>query len=556
MGPYVPGQTMSSKPRGIKEGPEGTYARALYKAMGLDDADLSRPLIGVINSFSELCPGHFHLRKLTENVKAGVKHAGGTPLETGLPAVCDGIAQGPGMRYVLPLREIVAASVEIMIGAHSLDAAVILASCDKILPGAVMGALRTGRPFALVTGGLMETADGGLVASDIKEAIGRYQRGEIDESELKEIENSISACTGVCNMMGTANTMAVVAEAAGWSMPGNATAGALDPALDAIAREAGTCAVKMVEEGRNTTGSLDKKVFEDLIQIVQAIGGSTNAVLHIPAIAHEVGIELDADDFDRLGKTTPLLGKYKPSSSLNVSDFGRAGGVGALLRELSGLVDLERRTVTGSSLGENYPDGTRDTSVLRPFSDPISPEGGIVVLKGSLAPDGAVLKSSGMDPLIIGHEGPAVVFDSEEEVRRYFSQGRARPGDVLVIRYEGPRGGPGMRELSLPAAMLVGAGLAETTAMITDGRFSGATRGPCIGHVCPEAALGGPIAVAQNGDRIRVDIPERRIDLLVPEEEISARLKEWSAPQPRIKRGFLGLYATRVAPASRGAILE
>lgn len=544
-------------PRGIKSGPEGTYARALYKAMGLSDSDLSKPLVGVLNSFSELCPGHFHLRKLADFVKEGIRQAGATPLECGIPAVCDGIAQGPGMHYVLPLREAIAASVELMIGAHGLDAVVVLASCDKIIPGAAMGVLRSGVPFAFVTGGLMQTDSSGLAASDIKEAIGKYQRGQLDEAGLKDIENTICARPGVCNMMGTANTMAVIVEASGWSIPGNATIAASGAGIEATAKQAGISIVKMLEQGFGPRDQIDRRTFEDMIRVVQAVGGSTNTTLHIPAMAYEMGIEITADDFDNIGRKTPLLGKFKPSSDLHVSDFGRAGGVGALLNELSAIVDLGRRSITGKTLAENYPGGgTLIPEILRPFSNPLSGEGGIVVLKGSLAPEGAVLKVSGIASSMMFHEGPAVVFESEESVREYFSSNKVNRGDVLVIRNEGPRGGPGMRELSIPAAMLVGAGLADSTAMITDGRFSGATRGPCIGHVCPEAELGGPIASVRNGDRIRIDVNNRRLDILVSENEIRQRLKNRKPPASKFRSGFLKLYAERVSPAWKGAIFD
>ncbi|UCC88452.1 MAG: dihydroxy-acid dehydratase, partial [Anaerolineales bacterium] len=406
-------------------------------------------------------------------------------------------------------------------------------------------------------------ASGAMVASDIKEAIGRRQRGEINESELKEIENSIRACAGVCNMMGTANTMGVAVEAAGLSLPGNATleatearSGAANRTLLSMASLAGRNVVDSLQAGLTFRQVLTPAALHNLVTVVQAIGGSTNLVLHLAALATELGHELTFEDWDRIGRSTPLVARFKPASPYSVSDFGRAGGVPALLKVLSPLLDLNLPTAYGSTLAHV----AAQAEILRPeiiraLDDPLAPTGGIANLTGSLAPEGALVKVSGVHPSMMHHVGPARVFDGEEEVQECLLGGRVQAGDVLVVRYEGPRGGPGMRELSLPAAILVGMGLADSVAIVTDGRFSGATRGPCVGYICPEAALGGPLAVVQEGDLIEIDIPARRLELLVPPEIMQHRLGGWRPREPALTTGFLGMYARGVGPANRGAVM-
>jgi dihydroxy-acid dehydratase len=544
----------------------GAYARGLYHACGVDDVE-DKPLIGIANSWNDLVPGHVHLSRVAEVVKDGVGAAGGVPLAFNTIALCDGICQGQGMHAVLPSREVIAASVELTARAYGFDALVCLASCDKILPGMLMAAARLDLPTVFVTGGLM--AEGQwqgqrVVTSDVKEAIGRANRGEITTDELHEIEHAACPGPGVCNMMGTANTMCVIVEAAGLSLPGNATAEATEPRshdvnpdLLALASAAGRRAVECLASGVTFRNVVTLTTLRNLVAVVQAIGGSTNLVLHLIALSTELGYQLGLDDWDRIGRETPLLAKFKPASPHSASDFGRAGGVPALLKMLSPLIDLNVLTAYGSKLAQVAAQAeVRQPEIIRPLDDPLAPTGGIVVLHGNLAPEGAVVKASGVHPTMMRHVGPARVFDCEEDVQRCLLGGRVHPGDVLVVRYEGPRGGPGMRELSLPAAILVGMRLADSVAMVTDGRFSGATRGPCVGHVCPEAALGGPLAALRDGDVIEIDIPQCVLNVRLSDDELRARLDEWVPPSKEIPPGFLRLYADNVGPASQGAMLR
>jgi len=466
----------------------------------------------------------------------------------------------------LPSRDVIAASVELTARAYGFDALVCLASCDKILPGMLMAAARLDLPTIFVTGGLM--AEGQwqgqrVVTSDVKEAIGRANRGEITSDELHEIEWAACPGPGVCNMMGTANTTCVVVEAAGLSLPGNATTAATEPVsrdvnpdLLALASTAGRHAVECLASGVTFHRVVTPTTLRNLVAVVQAIGGSTNLVLHLMALATALGYQITLDDWDRIGQETPLLAKFKPASPHSVSDFGRAGGVPALLKMLSPLLDLNTSTAYGSKLAQVAAQAeVRRPEIIRSLNDPLAPTGGIVVLRGNLAPEGAVVKASGVHPTMMCHVGPARVFDCEEDVQECLLGGRVHSGDVLVVRYEGPRGGPGMRELSLPAAILVGMGLADSVAMVTDGRFSGATRGPCVGHICPEAALGGPLAALRNGDVIEIDIPNRALNVRLSDDELRARLDEWAPPSKEIPLGFLRLYADHIGPASLGAVL-
>ncbi len=543
----------------------GAYARGLYHACGVDDAG-DKPLIGIANSWNDLVPGHVHLNRVAEAVKEGVRAAGGVPLAFNTIALCDGICQGRGMHAVLPSRDVIAASVELTTRAYGFDALVCLASCDKIIPGMLMAAARLDLATVFVTGGLM--AEGHwqgqrVVTSDVKEAIGRANRGEITSDKLHEIEWAACPSPGVCNMMGTANTMCVVVEAAGLSLPGNATTAAtepvsrdVNPSLLTLASTAGRHAVECLASGVTFRRVVTPTALRNLVTVVQAIGGSTNLVLHLMALATELGYQITLDDWDRIGQETPLLAKFKPASPHSVSDFGRAGGVPALLKMLSPLLDLNTSTAYGSKLVQVAAQAeVRKPEIIRSLDDPLAPTGGIVVLRGNLAPEGAVVKASGVHPTMMCHVGPARVFECEEDIQECLLGGRVHPGDVLVVRYEGPRGGPGMRELSLPAAILVGMGLADSVAMVTDGRFSGATRGPCVGHICPEAALGGPLAALRNGDVIEIDIPNRALNVRLSDDELRARLDEWVPPSKEIPLGFLRLYADHVGPASLGAVL-
>jgi len=608
----------------------GAYARGLYHACGLDDVE-GRPLVGIANSWNELNPGHIHLDRVAEAVKDGVRAAGGVPLTFHTIAPCDGICQGPGMHAILPSREVIAASVELTARAYGFDALVCLASCDKIVPGMLMAAARLDLPTLFVTGGLMaegEWRGQRVVTSDVKEAIGRANRGEITLDELDQIERAACPGPGVCNMMGTANTMCVVVEAAGLSLPGNATVAALtqpasaegpclvrttvrtgaagllsggsgngtgpgtppapagqqsgstcdvnppptppapagqqsgrdwdvNPDLLALASAAGQAAVRALATGVTFRDVVTPATLRNLVAVVQAIGGSTNLVLHLNALAAELGYALTLDDWDHLGQCTPLLAKFKPASPHTVSDFGRAGGVPALLHVLAPLLDLSAPTAYGTPLAQVAAGAAvRDPRIIHPLDGPLAPTGGIVVLHGNLAPEGAIVKASGVHPAMMHHAGPVRVFDCEEDVQECLLGGRVQPGDVLVVRYEGPRGGPGMRELSLPAAILVGMGLADSVAMVTDGRFSGATRGPCVGYVCPEAMMGGPLAALRDGDVVEIDIPGRSLNVHMSKGELRARLEKWESPAREIPPGFLRLYASHVGPASRGAVLE
>ena len=500
----------------------GGIPARLYRSMGYSDADFQKPLIGIVNSWSEVDPGHFHLRTLAEWVKEGVREAGGTPAEFNTVAPCDGILQGAGMYASLPLRDVIAASVELMCLGNRFDGVVMLCSCDKIVPGMLMAAARLDLPTVFVTGGPMApgrvTDAGGepreVILSDVKEAMGRYKAGLISEEQFYEIECQACGGPGACAFMGTANTMNAVVETLGLSLPLCATMPALDPAREELCRASGRRIVELVREGLRAGRMLTQSSLENAVRMCLALGGSTNAVLHLPAIAAEasgpsvaaecigaecVGAEsvlaadgaqcsINQDTFDRLGRETPLIARFAPAGRLTVVDLHAAGGIPAALSVLAPLLDLSVPTVSGQTLGE-IAAGARvlREDVVHPLDAPLAPQGGIAVLYGSLAPQGAVVKQSAVSPAMLQHRGPARVFESEDEVRDSLMSRGIRPGDVLVIRNEGPAGGPGMRELSIPAGMLVGLGLGDSVAMITDGRYSGATRGPCIGHVCPEA---------------------------------------------------------------------
>ncbi|MBI4833043.1 MAG: dihydroxy-acid dehydratase, partial [Candidatus Lindowbacteria bacterium] len=522
--------------------PDDTYRRALYKAAGYSDEDLKKPLIAVANSWSEMNPGHRHLRETAERVKEGIWEAGGMPAEFNTIGPCDGIAQGRGMRYVLPSRDVVAASIELMAGAHRADGLVLIGSCDKIIPGMLMAALRLDIPSIFFTGGIMQPR-GDMVTCDIKEAIGKFVAGKLTRKEFGEIESSTCASLGVCNMMGTASTMCCLLEVLGLALPGTATVAAVDPVRARMARDAGKQIVKLVRRKARPSTLLTGASFENAIRTLLSFGGSTNAVLHLPAIAAEMGIELPLGEFDRLSRSTPLLCKFKPASTFNLLDFHEAGGVPALMKELSPLLHLDQMTVSGKTLKQIARTAkVMAREVIAPLDRPLAEEGGIAILYGNLAPEGAVVKASGVSRKMMVHEGPAVIFECEEDVREHLIRRRVKAGSVLVIRYEGPRGGPGMREMSIPAAMLAGMGMGDSVAMVTDGRYSGATRGPCIGHVSPEAAQGGPLAIVRDGDIIQIDIPARKLNIKLTKSEISRRMRAWRPPAPKMEKGFLGIY--------------
>lgn len=541
----------------------GAYERALYHACGVGRLS-SKPSVGIANSWNELVPGHVHLDQVAAAVKRGVRQAGGIPLEFNTLALCDGICQGAGMHAVLPSRELIAASVELTGRAYRFDALVCIASCDKVVPGMLLAAARLDLPTVFVTGGLM--AEGSfagrrVVTSDVKEAIGRVKGGELSVEELYALERAACPGPGVCNMMGTANSMCLAVEVAGLSLPGNSTLPAMAREHDEVSGEllglaerAGAQTIGCLERTVNFRKVLTPAVLGNLVRVVQAVGGSTNAVLHLIALSRELGADLTLEDWDRLGRETPLVAKFKPASEHPVSDLGKVGGAPALLQVLQDLLDLDGLTVHDRTMAQVAAQAeARVGEVLHGLDAPLSEQGGIAVLFGNLAPDGAVIKVSGVDPAMMQHVGPARIFEGEESLREGLLQDRVKPGDVLVIRGEGPRGGPGMRELSLPAAMLVGMGLGDSVAMITDGRFSGATRGPCVGHICPEAALGGPIAALREGDVIEIDIPGRRIGVRLEAQALQARLQALSLSSPVHPAGFLAHYAASALPANQGA---
>jgi dihydroxy-acid dehydratase len=546
--------------KGIFEGVHGAYPRALYRAMGYRDADFRKPLIGIVNSWSEVNPGHYHLRQLAEWVKQGVREAGGTPAEFNTVAPCDGIAQGRGMHYILPLRDVIAASIELMAGANCFDGLVMLCNCDKIVPGMLMAAARLNLPTLFVTGGPMASSRIGehvVMTSDVKEGMGKLKANTISESDFFAIESHACPGPGACNFMGTASTMNCVTETLGLTLPRCATMPALHPDRRELCLTSGRQIMLLVEHNLTALQMITRESLENAIRVVLALGGSTNATLHIPAIAHEAGVNIGLDIFDNLSRQTPLIGKFRPASPYTIIDLDEAGGVPAVLHLLSSLLHLDLPTVTSETIRARAASAENlRPEVLHTLEAPLSPEGGLAILHGNLALDGAVVKQSGVVAGMLRHTGPARVYECEEELENSLDSKTIKPGDVLVIRNEGPRGGPGMRELSITAAMLTGMGLNDSVAMITDGRFSGATRGPCIGHVAPEAFVGGLIALVRDGDLIEIDIPKRRLDLMVPENELALRRTNWQLGAPAVCNGFLGLYRQIVSQANQGAVLN
>ncbi|RLE57479.1 MAG: dihydroxy-acid dehydratase [Thermoprotei archaeon] len=547
----------------VKEGIERTPHRSLFKAMGYIDEEIRRPLIGIACAWNEIIPGHIHLRQIAEAVKAGVRMAGGTPIEFGVIGVCDGIAMGhEGMRYSLPSREIIADSIEIMAQAHRFDGLVLVGSCDKIIPGMLMAMARLDIPAILIAGGPMLPGKYRGKLIDFKnayEAIGEYKTGKITLEELKEVEERACPTCGSCAGMFTANTMNCLAEALGVAPPGNGTIPAVYAERVRLAKYVGMLIVKLVEKSITPSKILTREAFLDAIAVDLALGGSTNTVLHLPAIAREAGVDLTLDDFDELSEKVPTLCKLSPAGPYFVLDLYEAGGVLAVMKELDklGLIHKDRLTVTMKTVRELLEGVTvlrRD--VIRSVENPWSPRGGIMILKGTLAPRGAVIKIGAIPEHLRYFEGTAKVFDCEEDAVKAILDGKIVPGNVVVIRYEGPKGGPGMREMLAATAAVAGMGLAESVALVTDGRFSGATRGLAIGHVSPEAAEGGPIAIVRDGDRIRIDLKNKKLDLLLPPEEIEKRLKEWKPPRPKISKGYLLRYSRAVSSADKGAVFQ
>lgn len=545
----------------VKLGLERAPHRALFYALGLRGSDFEKPFIGVVNSYSSIVPGHVHLRRIAEAVIQGVREAGGVPFEFNTIAVCDGIAMGHrGMHYSLPSRELIADSVETMAEAHALDGLVLIPNCDKVTPGMLMAAARLDLPTIVVTGGPMLCGwyrDRKVAYSHVYEGIGRVRAGELSERELEELAMAACPTPGSCNGLYTANTMACITEALGLMLPGGATAPAISSKRIRIAYETGWRIVDLVRRKVTALKILTRKAFENAIRVDLALGGSTNTVLHLMAIAREAGVDLRLEDFDRLSRETPQIAELIPSGVYGMDDLDRAGGIPAVMKTIEPLLHLDAPTVTGRSLGENIASAKRlDEKVIRPLDNPIRRSGGIAVLRGSLAPEGAVLKTAGVPPSMMRFRGRARVFDREDEAVKALLDRRIREGEVVVIRYEGPRGGPGMREMLAPTAALVGLGLIEKVALVTDGRFSGATRGLCIGHVSPEAAEGGPIAAIRDGDVIVIDVEARRIDVELDERELERRLEDWKPPKPRIGRGWLLRYSLGVSSANTGAVIE
>ena len=545
----------------MKRGLERAAHRSLLYATGLTPEELERPLIGVASAFNEIVPGHVHLDRVSAAVKAGIRAAGGTPLEFNTIAICDGIAMGhEGMRFSLPSRELVADSVEAMVSAHRLDGVALVPNCDKIVPGMLMAAARLDIPAIMVSGGPMLAGRHDGRAIDVKtmfEAVGAVRAGRLDEDELAELELAACPGCGSCAGLFTANSMNCLAEALGMALPGNGTIPAVHAARLRLAKRAGAAIVRLVHDGVTARAILTEAAFDHAISVDMAVGGSTNTALHLPAIAREAGIQLTLDRFDEISRRTPSLVKLSPSGPYHLQDLNEAGGIPAVLGELlhANLLDGTARTVGGTSLAEAIDGAARRGDVIHSIDDPYHPEGGIAVLRGNLAPDGCVVKAGAVVDGMLTHRGPARIFDGEVAALDAILAGHIEAGDVVVIRYEGPRGGPGMPEMLLATAAIAGRALDERVALITDGRFSGATRGAAIGHVGPEAALGGPIAFVADGDPIAIDIPNRTLSLDVDEATLEARRAAWSPPAPHETTGFLARYAASVGPACDGAVL-
>ncbi len=548
----------------IKKGFERAPHRSLLKATGVRDEDFDKPFIGICNSFIEIIPGHVHLQELGRIVKEAVRAAGGVPFEFNTIGVDDGIAMGHvGMKYSLPSRELIADSVETVANAHQLDGLICIPNCDKIVPGMIMGALRVNIPTVFVSGGPMaagRTRDGRVVdLISVFEGVGQYKAGKLTEAELKELEDCGCPTCGSCSGMFTANSMNCLLEAIGLALPGNGTILATDPKRRELLQQAASRIIELIKHDIKPRDIVNQNAIDNAFALDMAMGGSTNTVLHTLAIAHEAGIDYPLQRLNEIAARVPQICKVSPASHWHMEDVDRAGGISAILHEIAekGVLHLDQPTVTGNTLGDNIRDArVRDREVIRPVTQPYSEHGGLAVLYGNLAPDGAVVKTGAVDPAMQVHRGPAVVFESMEEASQGILGGRVKPGDVVVIRYEGPRGGPGMQEMLAPTANIMGMGLGSSVALITDGRFSGGTRGACIGHVSPEAAAGGPIALVQNGDPIVIDLPNRKLVLEVDEAELARRREQWRPPKPKFTNGWLARYAALVTSANTGAVLK
>jgi len=547
----------------MKKGLERAPHRSLFKAMGYTDEEIERPMIGVVNSANEIIPGHIHLDIIAEDVKSGIRMAGGTPVEFPVIGVCDGIAMGhTGMKYSLASRELIADSIEIMAVAHPFDGLVMVTNCDKIIPGMLMAALRLNIPTIFISGGPMMAGilDGKTVdLISVFEGVGKVKSRRMKEQELTSLEDYACPGCGSCAGMFTANSMNCVTEALGLGLPGNGTIPAVHAARRRLAKQAGMKIMDLVKKDICPRDIATLKAFKNAIAVDMALGCSTNTVLHIPAIAHEGGIKLDLDLFNDISKKTPNLCKLSPAGQHRLEDLNMAGGVQAVMKEISplGVMDLKTKTVTGKTVGDNLKGAVvMNREVIRPLDNPYSKEGGIAILRGNLAPDGAVVKQSAVAENMLVNEGNARVFDSEDDAIAAILGGKIKPGNIVVIRYEGPKGGPGMREMLAPTSAIAGMGLDTTVALLTDGRFSGGTRGAAIGHISPEAAEGGPIGLVKEGDTIAIDIPKKTITLKVSPEELKKRQKAFKPRPPVIKSGYLARYASLVTSASTGAIFR
>jgi dihydroxy-acid dehydratase len=543
----------------MKKGLERAPHRSLFKALGLTDEEIERPMIGIANSANEVIPGHLHLHQLSDAVKAGIRMEGGTPLEFFTIGICDGIIMGhEGMKYSLSSRELIADSIESMAMAYPFDGLVLIPNCDKIIPGMMMAAARLNIPTILVSGGPMlagEFQGREIDLITVFESVGKVKVGEMTEKDLKEVEGCACPGVGSCAGMFTANSMNCLAEVLGLALPYNGTIPAVFAERIRLAKKSGMQVMELVKKNIKPSQILTKKSFENAVTVDMAFGGSTNTSLHLPAIAREAGIKLSLQTFNKISGKTPHLCNMSPGGPHHIQDLHHAGGIPALMKELSrgGLIHQDPLTVTGKSIEENLKGKkTINPEVIRPLEKPYHATGGLAVLFGNLAPEGAVIKQSAVDEVMLKHRGPARVFDSEEEAIKIILDRKIKKGEVIVIRYEGPKGGPGMREMLAPTSAIVGVGRDRDVALLTDGRFSGGSRGAAIGHISPEAAEGGPIAVVKNGDQIEIDIPGRKLNLLISKEELKRRLSKWKPPKKKL-RGYLKRYARLVTSANTGA---
>lgn len=549
----------------VKSGFQRAPHRGLLHACGIKSEDIGKPFIAVANSFCEIVPGHVHLNKVAEVVKQAVRDAGGVPFEFNTIAICDGIAMGhKGMKYSLASREIIADSVEAMLQAHCFDGMICIPNCDKIIPGMLMAAVRVNIPTIFVSGGAMaagKTKDGKAVdLITIFEGVAEFNAGKITEEQLKELENTGCPSQGSCSGMFTANSMNCLCEAIGMALPGNGTILAIDPKRQELYKQAGKQIMHLVEKNIKPLDIINPKSINNAFALDMAMGGSTNTVLHTLAIANEAGIDYDLERINGISQKCPNICKVSPSSSYHIQDVDAAGGISAILKEVSkipGLIDSKCITVTGKTIGENIASAQiKDTACIRTIENAYSKTGGLAILRGNLAPNGSVIKTAGVAPKMLKHNGPAVIFNSQEEACEGILAEKVKAGDVVVIRYEGPKGGPGMQEMLSPTSYIMGAGLGESVALITDGRFSGGTRGACIGHISPEAAVGGTIGLLKDGDIIEIDIPENKLNVKLSDKELAERKKTWKAPAPSITKGYLAKYASMATSADTGAILK